>query len=99
MSYTIEEIKEKALPIAKVHGVDKLFLFGSYARGQATDDSDVDFYIDDGQIDSLLKYFAFVNDMEQSFGCHVDVVSMGIQDQIFLEKIKDEGIKLYENVR
>lgn len=98
MCYTIEEIREKALPIAKAHGVNKLFLFGSYARGQATDDSDVDFYIDDGQVNSLLKYFALVNDMEKSFGCHVDIVSMGIQDQDFLERIKKEGVPLYENV-
>lgn len=99
MCFTIEEIKEKALPIAKAHGVKSLYLFGSYARGQATDESDVDFYIEDGSVNSLLKYFSFVNDLEQSFGCHVDVVSTGIQDKEFLDKIESEGISLYEDVR
>lgn len=98
MSYTIAEIRDKAMPIAKAHGVRGLYLFGSYARGQATDESDVDFYIDDGQVNSLLKYFALVNDLEQTLGCHVDVVSMGIQDRDFLEKIQKDGVKLYENV-
>jgi len=31
--YSIDEIREIVAPIAKQHGVDKVFLFGSYARG------------------------------------------------------------------
>ena len=34
--YSIDEIREIVAPIAKQHGVDKVFLFGSYARGDAT---------------------------------------------------------------
>ena len=33
--YSIDEIREIVAPIAKQHGVDKVFLFGSYARGDA----------------------------------------------------------------
>ena len=40
--YSIDEIREIVAPIAKQHGVDKVFLFGSYARGDATPASDVD---------------------------------------------------------
>ena len=39
--YTINEIKNKILPIAKQYGVNSMSLFGSYARGEATNDSDV----------------------------------------------------------
>ena len=45
--YTIEEIKAKAIPIAKKYGVKKLSLFGSYARGEANSKSDLDFIYDD----------------------------------------------------
>lgn len=98
MVYTIDEIKKKAIPIAQTHGVKKLSLFGSYARGNATSMSDIDFYIDDGDITTLLKYFAFVNDLEKSLNCHVDVISTGIQDKGFLENIEKEGILLYEAI-
>ena len=98
MCYTLEEIREKAIPIAKYHGVKRLYLFGSYARGEATDESDVDFYIEEGRVTSLLRYFALVNDLEKSFQCHVDVVSMGIEDRNFLENIRQEGVMLYEAV-
>ena len=34
-------------------------LFGSYARGKATENSDVDFLIDKGEIKGLLDYIGF----------------------------------------
>lgn len=40
MIYTIEEIKEKTIPIAKKYGIDSMSLFGSYARGEATENRD-----------------------------------------------------------
>ena len=43
--YTIEEIKNKSVPIAKKYGVKKLSLFGSYARGEADKNSDLDFFL------------------------------------------------------
>ena len=43
--YSIDEIRKIVAPIAKQHGVDKVFLFGSYARGAAEEDSDVDVMI------------------------------------------------------
>lgn len=45
MRYTINEIKNRANPIAKAYGIGRMSLFGSYARGEAKDDSDVDLYI------------------------------------------------------
>ena len=40
MTYTIEEIKDKVTPIAQKYGVKRISLFGSYARGEATENSD-----------------------------------------------------------
>ena len=40
-----------------VENVKKVSLFGSYARGEADDNSDVDLYIDKGRLKSLLQYF------------------------------------------
>jgi len=45
-------------------------LFGSYARGEATDDSDIDLFIDKGHLKSLIQYFAFINDLEEVFSSH-----------------------------
>ncbi len=96
MCYTIQEIKDKTVPIAKKHGISRMCLFGSYARGEATDDSDVDIYVDKGKMLSLIKYMAFVNDLEEILDCHVDVVTTGIRDKDFLDEIVKEGVLLYE---
>ncbi len=65
MVYSIKEIKRIAIPIAKKYGVDSLSLFGSYARGEATSESDVDFYIDKGNIKGLLDFIGFIQDLEE----------------------------------
>lgn len=39
MRYTINEIKNRTVPIAKAYGIGRMGLFGSYARGEAKDDS------------------------------------------------------------
>ena len=43
--YTVDEITAAVKPIAEKYGIDKVWLFGSYARGEATEKSDVDLLI------------------------------------------------------
>ena len=96
MPYTIDEIRQKTAPLAKQYGISKMSLFGSYARGEADDESDVDLVIDRGRLRGLIQYFSFVHDLEENLNCHVDVVTTGIQDREFLERITGEGVLLYE---
>ena len=96
MHYSMDEIKKKTSPIAREYGVKRMSLFGSYARGDADEDSDVDFYIERGALDGLIQYCAFVDALEDALGCHVDVVTTGIRDKAFLDEIAGEGILLYE---
>jgi len=55
MVYTIDQIRRIAMPIAAAYGVKSMRLFGSYARGEATDDSDVDILIDRGRDSQRLR--------------------------------------------
>ena len=96
MRYTINEIKSKTTPIAKAYGIGRMSLFGSYARGEAKDDSDVDLYIERGRLKSLLQYFSFVDELENVLNCHVDVVTTGIEDKQFLSAIMQERVLLHE---
>ena len=96
MPYTIDEIRKKTAPLAKQYGISKMSLFGSYARGEANEGSDVDLVIDRGRLRGLIQYFSFVHDLEENLNCHVDVVTTGIQDRDFLERISSEGVLLYE---
>ena len=95
MLYSIDEIKNRIIPIAKTYGIKSIGLFGSYARGEANDQSDIDIYIEKGRLDSLLLYFMFVDDLEKNLGCHVDVITTDISDETFLSSILSEGVPLY----
>lgn len=97
MIYTIDDIRNKTAPIAKEFGVSRMSLFGSYARGEATDSSDVDLYIDRGKLSNLLQYFAFIDELENELHCHVDVVTTGIEDKQFFFAIMQEGVLLCED--
>lgn len=46
MKVTVDEIKNKVVPILKEAGVTRSSLFGSYVRGEETDKSDVDILVD-----------------------------------------------------
>lgn len=95
MHYTLNEIKEKAIPIAMSYGIQSLGIFGSYARNEATDDSDIDFCVEKGSLRSLLQYVSFVDELEKNLGCHVDVVTTEIEDKQFLNRILKERVLLY----
>ena len=96
MVYSLEEIRKIAVPIAEKYGVQRIGLFGSYARGDQNEHSDLDFLIQKGKMRGLVQYMGFVLDLEDAFGCHVDVVTDGIDDQSFLETIRKEEILIYE---
>jgi len=96
LKYTIDEIREKSIPIAQQYGIQRLGLFGSYARGEEKEDSDLDFLISKGKLRGLFQYMGFVQELEDAFGCHVDVISDGINDTDFLNRIRKDEVLLYE---
>ena len=50
MIYGLHDIRQKVSDLALQYGAERIFLFGSYARGEATADSDIDLRIDRGHI-------------------------------------------------
>ena len=93
--YTVDEIREIVAPIARRHRVAALYLFGSYARGEATAESDVDFLLDGGEICSLYQLAAFRLDLEDALGKQVDLITLGHNDQVFIHKIRKDEVKIY----
>lgn len=91
-----ERIRSIVVPIAKNFGVEKVYLFGSRAKGLESPQSDYDFLISRGNINSLLRYVAFVNSLEEALGSHVDVVTDTSSDQDFIQMINNEAVLIYE---
>jgi predicted nucleotidyltransferase len=66
--------RSKILEIARKHGVEDISVFGSVARGEALENSDVDFLITAGSKVSPWFPGGLVADLEELLGRKVDVV-------------------------
>ena len=78
--YTLDEIREIAVTIAKRHQLRQLSLFGSYARGEATAQSDLDFRADVPDGFGMFQMSALQDDLENAFHKQIDVVTPGMLD-------------------
>jgi len=72
---TFEELREIVVPIAKKHGMLRVYLFGSRARGDNRNDSDYDFCILAPKGYGLFKIGSFLYDLEDALGAEVDIIS------------------------
>lgn len=95
MVYTVEQIRKIAVPIAASYGVRSLSLFGSYARGEATDDSDVDLIVDCGAVRSAFQMGGLYADLSEGLGKTLDLVTTDHRDKAFLRRISGDQLRLY----
>lgn len=92
---TIKQIKERIKPIMLNHKIENVYLFGSYSRGEANRDSDVDIYCDKGDVDTLWKFSSFCDELEEALGKKVDVVTIGSQmHEYFRQQLEEDMIKI-----
>ena len=92
----ISRIKELVTPIAQRHGVKRVYLFASRARGDNRPDSDYDFLITKGNVTNLWRMASLWGDMEETFQAPVDVVTDTSSDQHLLAEAKKDAVLLYE---
>ena len=92
---TIKEIKQRIKPVMEKHGIDEVYLFGSYARGEATRNSDVDIYCSSGDIRTLYHEVDFNEELEKALGKKVDVVTIGSQmHDFFRQQLEEDKIRI-----
>ena len=93
---TINEIKLAVAKIGKKYNIKKAYLFGSYAKGEAHENSDVDIIIDDdGNIKGLFELSGFRLELINELGTNVDVLTTDGIRQHFFDLIKNDRILIY----
>lgn len=93
--HTIPEIKSVVSELAQKYGAQRIFLFGSYARGDMAPTSDIDLRIDKGAIRGL-ELAGLLVDLEDALGVPVDLIPTGSLDDRFLASIRNDEVLLYE---
>ena len=96
--YTIEELQSRISPIAIQYGVERVYLFGSYARGCATADSDIDLRIDKGKLRGLFALSGMRLDICSALDKDVDLLTTNSLDEEFLGRIHGDEVLIYEQV-
>lgn len=89
---TLEKIAEIVKPIAVKYQIEEIYLFGSYARGEATADSDLDFLVFGGDSFKKTLIFALAEELREAFQKAVDVFEIHEvnQDSTFYDTIMRE---------
>ena len=94
----IAEIKSLLNPIAKEYGVKRLYLFGSFAKGIVTSQSDVDLLVEKGKPILLLKLSCMRLKCEEALQRPVDLVTTAGIEERFRNRISGTEILLYEDL-
>ena len=71
---SVDTIRYLSQPVARKFGLKKVYLFGSYARNEATESSDVDLLIEGGGDRTLSEYLSLQKAFEDAIGKKIDLV-------------------------
>ena len=96
MVFTQEEIKMRVLPIMKQNNIERAILFGSYGKGKATEESDIDLLVKSNL--RGLAFMGFTEDIRESLDDkEVDIIDFSeiIPDSPIDREIRLTGVELY----
>ena len=104
MVYSVEELKRRIAPVAEKYGLQAVYLFGSYARSEATEQSDVDILIDrtGSKIRGMFEMGGLYEDLCACIPKEIDLVTMQTLEQpstrqrtpLFVQNVQTERIRL-----
>ena len=95
----LEELKayrNDILEIAERHHAPNIRVFGSVARGEAAESSDVDFLIDVPPEQTVFDLIRLIRDLSELLGCKVDVAQSTILHPLIREEVLHDAISLEE---
>lgn len=94
--HTIDELRNIIGDVASAYGIKRVSLFGSYATGAQTQDSDIDLLIDKGELKGLFMFNGFVSALEEKLNKPVDVITyQSLERSLIRDSITNEVV-LYE---
>lgn len=96
--YTLSKLKSilngKKKELAEMFFVSDIFIFGSYAKGTYTEDSDIDILVEISKPISLFKFVNLKEYFENILGKKVDLGTPDSLKSIVKEKILSEAVKI-----
>ena len=96
--YGTQDIQLRLMPIFKDAPVERATLFGSYAKGTAVEQSDIDIVLDSQGKLRGLAFYGVLEDITQALGKKVDLFDLSEiqQHSPLMDEINRQGVVLYE---
>lgn len=95
LSLKIKTIQEKTIPILKKYGITKASIFGSYARAEETESSDIDILVELPDSLGLLDIIRIINELEDTIHKKIDLVEYKSIHPILKDSILKEQVLIY----
>lgn len=95
----LKEISAEVIKIADQYGIVKAGVFGSYARGEANDESDIDLLFEFREVIGLMKLGGLKIDLEEALGKKVDVLQFCAINSQIRDYVLQEVKIIYEQGR
>ena len=92
--FTMEQIAAAVKPLADKYRVKEIYLFGSYARGEADENSDLDFLVFGGEMFRRTMIFSLAEELREVLKKNVDVFEIAEvnPDSNFYQTIMKEKV-------
>ena len=92
---TVEQIKEICKDVFASYDVEYCYLFGSYAKGKATEKSDVDLLVSVPV--NGIKFFELVENLRENLKKKVDLLNITQLDNnpTLVQEILRDGVRIY----
>lgn len=90
----LRQKREEVLKLAHQHGASRVRVFGSVAKGEDTEASDLDLLVEMEPERSLLDIVAIKQDLEDLLGCRVHVVTEAAVSPYLRERVLQEAVNL-----
>lgn len=93
--FNINDIQSVVEPVAQKYRLKNVWLFGSYARGTAKPDSDIDLLIEADEGTTLFQLGGVYSEISDALGKNVDIALCGNLSDEFLFNIADDEVRIY----
>ena len=94
MRTSVEEIKQRILPILQKYNIKRAGLFGSYARGEMREDSEIDILVEVADDISLLDFVGIKLEIEDVLGRKIDLVEYNTIKPSIRERVIKEQVEV-----
>ena len=87
----MDKVIDKLVSILKKHGAKKIEIFGSYARGEQEETSDLDVIVEFEKRKSLLELVGIEQELEDNLGIKIDLLTRASISPYLIERIEKES--------